>query len=166
MGQPLLSRDWWLQDAAATHRLAGALAAAELPGDAARLIALHGALGAGKTTFAQGYLAARGVSETVRSPTYTLVENYASAEGSPLVHADLYRLGGPFEFEELGLREQFQPGTTWIVEWPERAAGMLPAADLEVTLSLEGSGRRARVQAATEAGSEWLARLAGLCVRA
>ncbi|MFT3905386.1 MAG: tRNA (adenosine(37)-N6)-threonylcarbamoyltransferase complex ATPase subunit type 1 TsaE [Steroidobacteraceae bacterium] len=149
-------RTWLLRDAEATAALARAVVQAQPTAHAPRLIALHGELGAGKTSFVQAFLAACGVRAAVRSPTYTLVESYVGDAGQALVHADLYRLAAAQEFEELGLREEFRPGATWLVEWPERARDALPAADLELNLVILAQGRRAEVAAGTPAGAEWL----------
>jgi tRNA threonylcarbamoyladenosine biosynthesis protein TsaE len=137
------TRHLQLPDVLATRRLGAVLArACGLPS----IIYLSGDLGAGKTTLAQSFLAAFGYVGRVRSPTYTLVESY------PLVrcvvnHFDLYRLGDPEELEFLGIRDYLSPHAIWLVEWPERGRGVLPAADLEIELEHHESGRRAQVQA-------------------
>ncbi len=122
---------------------------------------LHGELGAGKTTLAQGFLRACGVAGPVRSPTYTLVQVY-SLTALTVVHLDLYRLRGAEELEHLGLTEWALPGTVWIIEWPERGAGSLPPADLRVTLRLLSDVHEAQLHAETAAGDAWLNRLSGL----
>jgi tRNA threonylcarbamoyladenosine biosynthesis protein TsaE len=146
-----------LPDPAATEALGAALAAALPPGRA--LLTLAGELGAGKTTLTRGLLRALGVSGTIRSPTYTLVEPYETCIGEVL-HLDLYRLSGPDELTELGFRDLAAQAALAIVEWPERAAGELAAAGLDVTLTLEGGGRHAAIRARGELGAAWLARLA------
>lgn len=130
----------FLEDAAATERAGERLAGCA---GFARVWQVHlrGDLGAGKTTLVRGLLRGLGHSGTVRSPTYTLVEPYALSDRTAL-HLDLYRLADPEELEYLGLREQFGPGTLWLVEWPERGTGWLPAPDLVLTLFSEGEGRR------------------------
>ena len=95
---------------------------------------LSGDLGAGKTTWVRGFLAACGVHALVRSPTYTLVELYGVGAVTVL-HLDLYRLQDGSELEPLGVRDWAQPGYLWLIEWPERAVGRLPPPDLRVTLS-------------------------------
>ena len=75
----------------------------------------------------------------MRSPTYTLVELYP-LHGLTVVHADLYRLRDPAELETLGLRDWAQPGHLWLIEWPERAAGHLPAPDLSLPLTIGAAG--------------------------
>ncbi len=117
---------------------------------------LQGALGAGKTTLARGLLRGLGVQGTVRSPTFTLLEGYESAAGRVL-HLDLYRLAGGADVASLGLRDELDPGVLLLIEWPERAAGSLPPADLSIELSLAGDGRIARLEGASPVGKAWLA---------
>lgn len=140
-----------LADAAATEALAARLAA-HLPTRA--VVYLHGDLGAGKSTFARAMLRALGVAGTIRSPTYTLVEPYALPGGGQALHLDLYRIGDPGELEFLGLDEE--SACLWLVEWPERGAGALPAPDLRVQLAVAGEGRRARIESGSPAGQGWI----------
>ena len=95
---------------------------------------LRGELGAGKTTLVRGFLRELGIGGTIRSPTYTLVEEYR-AGGTDVRHYDLYRLGGPAELEYLGLRDHLLAGALCFFEWPERGAGALPEPVLEVHLA-------------------------------
>ena len=119
-------------------RLAGALQA--VGGDA--LIALHGDLGAGKTTLVRHLLHALGVTGRVKSPTYAVVESYA-VPAFAVWHLDFYRFNNPQEFEDAGLRDIFASPGLKLVEWPDKAAGHLPAADLQLHLSSAGDTRRA-----------------------
>jgi tRNA threonylcarbamoyladenosine biosynthesis protein TsaE len=138
--------------AADTERLGAALAAA-LP-DAARcsvVIHLQGDLGAGKTTLVRGFLRARGVAGKVRSPTYTLVEPHIGPDHT-YVHVDLYRLQGPGEIADLGLRDYLEPGHVVLIEWPERGGRAIPAPDLQLSLEYAGDGR---ALAARGAGALW-----------
>lgn len=118
---------------------------------------LQGDLGAGKSTLARALLRALGVQGAIRSPTYTLVERYPLADGHEAWHLDLYRIGQADELDFLGLDEG--SASLWLVEWPERGAGALPPTDLIVALEIEGQGRRVRLNATSDAGREWLARL-------
>ena len=122
-----------LADEQATHRLMLDIAALIAPGD---LITLSGDLGAGKTTFARALIRhlAGDVSIEVPSPTFTLMQAYDLPRFA-LVHADLYRLSGPAELGELGF-EDIASGAVVLLEWPDRAAGFLPADRLDVTLTL------------------------------
>ncbi len=97
------------------------------------VIYLCGDLGAGKTTLVRGLLRGLGYQAPVRSPTYTLIEPYEAVE-PPVVHLDLYRLADPEELEYLGLRDLLERPSLILVEWPERGAGALPPADLELLI--------------------------------
>jgi tRNA threonylcarbamoyladenosine biosynthesis protein TsaE len=120
------------------------------------LLALSGELGSGKTTLARALLRQLGVSGTIRSPTFTLVEPYETRRGA-VHHLDLYRLSpGAAALEGLGYRElRGQPGLI-LVEWPERAGVALGRVDLAARLSHEGSGRRIFLSATGESGRAWL----------
>lgn len=108
------------------------------------LVTLRGELGAGKTSLVRAVLQAMGHAGAVRSPTYALAEPYLIG-GLEVWHLDLYRIADPQELELLGLRDWLRPGVLVLVEWPERAAGWLPPADLEVLLEHDGEGRRAHL---------------------
>ena len=124
------------------------------------VVHLHGDLGAGKSSFARAFLRAMGVEGTIRSPTYTLVERYPLADGREALHLDLYRIGDPGELEFLGI--EADPVALWLVEWPGRGDGALPAADLHVSLEVSGDGRLFRADAESEAGVDWLDAVARL----
>jgi tRNA threonylcarbamoyladenosine biosynthesis protein TsaE len=151
-----------LPDEAATRALGARLARRLTPGRR-WLIALTGELGAGKTTLVRGLLAGLGHAGRVRSPTYTLIEPYRLG-GRDVLHLDLYRLADPGELEYLGLGDLLSPGSIALIEWPERGAGLLPAADLTVTLRYPaagrgGDGREALIEAGGAAGEALLAAL-------
>lgn len=98
-----------------------------------------------------------GIAGPVRSPTYTLMSLY-EAGALTLLHLDLYRLDDPRELEHLGLREWARAGSLWLIEWPERAGGLLPAADLTVHLAAGANAHRAQVSAGTGIGTGWIER--------
>ena len=136
-----------------TARLGARLASTRPPLAA---VHLHGDLGAGKSTLARALLRGLGVTGSVRSPTYTLIERYA-IDGGEAWHLDLYRLGDAGELDFLGLDEAV--ATLWLIEWPEKGRGGLPAPDLEIHLAISGQGREAHLRARSETGQSWLARL-------
>ena len=137
---------------------AGAALASGLPDLASRslLLGLSGELGSGKTTLARGLLRELGVAGAIRSPTFTLVEPYATARGT-VHHLDLYRLetGAP-ALEGLGYRElRGSPGLV-MVEWPERSGVALGTPDLSARLAHRDHGRSLELEASTESGRAWL----------
>ncbi len=120
------------------------------------ILHLSGELGAGKTTLARGFLRRRGLAGPARSPTFTLLECYELAD-LVAVHLDLYRLREPRELESLGLRDLARPGHVWLIEWPERGAGYLPAPDVAVTLRVSSpDGHTIAVAARSALGASWL----------
>ena len=143
-----MERTWVLENEAAQLDFGARLARA-LP--AALCVYLRGPLGAGKTTLVRGVLRALGHTGAVRSPTYTILETYAVEHGE-VCHLDLYRLAGAEELEDIGARELFDGRHTCFVEWPERGAGWLPPADLDIAIDMAGTGRRVRVLARGQAG--------------
>lgn len=142
-----------LADEAATAALARALRPQLRPGD---VIALAGPIGAGKTAFAralvQDALAAEGRREDVPSPSFTLVQAYDTAQGE-IWHADLYRLSGPRDTDELGLAEAFDRAIC-LVEWPDRLGPDLPARALTLTLAPDAEGE-ARTATLTATDARW-----------
>ena len=148
---------WSAED---TEAFGAELARTRPPGERLLVMELSGDLGAGKTTLARGFLRECGVQSPVRSPTYTLVETYTPGSMT-FVHVDLYRLNDPSELENLGLRELAGDGYTWLVEWPERGAGKMPAPDLSVRLTAQERSHLIEALARSAAGASWLATLRG-----
>ena len=119
------------------------------------IVTLHGDLGAGKTTLTRGVLAGLGHAGRVRSPTYTLVEPY-ELPTLAVYHFDLYRFADPAEWRDAGFAEYFGPHSLCLLEWPEKAQGCLPPADLAIHLDLDGDGRQLTVTALTPRGKQCL----------
>jgi len=138
-----------------TRAFAAQLAAQPAVGQA--FIELHGDLGAGKTTLARHLLHALGVQGRVKSPTYTVVEPYES-KGLPIWHFDFFRFNDPREWEDAGFRDIFAGPGLKLAEWPEKAAGLVPRADLVVRIeALADESRKVTLLAQTPVGQELLA---------
>ena len=158
----LITKEAILKDEATTLAFGGRFAQNLLPG---LVIYLHGNLGAGKTTFVRGVLKGLGHIGKVKSPTYTLVETY---ELEPyiikfnvksrlyLYHLDLYRFMSEEEWEAAGFREYFNPQSICMIEWPEKAAQVLPQPDIDVHFSLYNSGRIIQFSARSVLGKQCL----------
>ncbi len=109
------------------------------------LVFLSGDLGAGKTTLIRGLLKAAGYQHAVKSPTYSLVEEYELADNGMLFHFDLYRLKDPEELEWMGMQDYLQASALCCIEWPQMGKGFLPDADIEIQLSMQGTGRKMEI---------------------
>ena len=125
-------------DLASLPAFAAELAATLRPGDA---VALHGELGAGKTTLVRALVGAlHGDDTAVSSPTFVFRQRYAGVP--PIEHLDLYRVEGPGDAAELGLEDAFDPAAVTLIEWPERLPALLPAGAIHVEIA--GAGDRPR----------------------
>lgn len=113
------------------------------------LVFLKGELGAGKTTLTRGVLRAAGHKTAVKSPTYTLVEEYDISAGK-FYHFDLYRLKDPEELEWIGISDYFAQQSVCFIEWPELGKGYLPVPDLEITMTVNEEGRTVDINALSE----------------
>lgn len=148
-----------LPDEAATQALGKQLARVLQPGMS---IFLHGDLGAGKTCLTRALIHAAGYSGHVKSPTYTLAEPYQvtlQSKPASIMHFDLYRMGSPEEFLDAGFREEFRANQLCIVEWPEKAEGVLPEPDIELFLCIAAHGREVELRALSDKGFACLASL-------
>ena len=143
-----------------TARLARHLA--EQPALLDAVLALRGDLGAGKTTFVRHLLRALGITGRIKSPTYAVVEPYSFQDTQAFAehaayHFDFYRFNDPREWEDAGFRELFAGPGLKLCEWPDQAAGLMPVADLDITLSVQDDERRlVHLQAHTPRGAELL----------
>ena len=137
-------------DEAATQDFAQALA--KQPALRHALIELQGDLGAGKTTFVRHLLRALGVQGRVKSPTYAVVEPYELPDLN-VWHFDFYRFSDPREWEDAGFRDIFASPGLKLAEWPQKAAGFLPLADLCIHLeALDDDARQVTLTAQTTSG--------------
>jgi tRNA threonylcarbamoyladenosine biosynthesis protein TsaE len=132
---------------AETRALAGRMAEVARAGDR---LALMGPLGAGKTEFAKGFAAGLGVTETVDSPSFTLMAEYRAR--LPLFHLDLYRLEGTREALEDGLLDEREGEGVTLIEWAERLDGRLDPGRLEVRIAIVGDEVREIEVVAADAG--------------
>jgi tRNA threonylcarbamoyladenosine biosynthesis protein TsaE len=144
-------------------RLAHAIQPALARGDAA-YIELHGTLGAGKTTFTRHLLRALGVQGRIKSPSYAVVEPHEASDGIRVHHFDFYRFNDPQEWEDAGFRDIFAAPGLKLAEWPEKAQGLLPRADLQIHIQPrsdadQDEARAVRLEAATALGRIALAAL-------
>jgi tRNA threonylcarbamoyladenosine biosynthesis protein TsaE len=156
---PSAVNDLHLPAAGATELLGNALGRAlPRPADLGVVLYLQGELGAGKTTCARSLLRALGVTGRVRSPTYTLIETYAT-EAFTCIHLDLYRLSGESETEQLGLRDLAGPGCLIMVEWPEKGGAAVPRPDVNLRLGYDREARWAQLRSQSAIGERWLRNL-------
>lgn len=166
------TRSWATRDEQATRAVAAQFAAVlgatpAAPADlsaaqtqsaataCARRIYLSGELGAGKTTWVRGFLAAAGVSTPVQSPSYALLATY-EARGRTYVHLDCYRLNKSSDLAALALDDYDRADALWLVEWPEQVSAALPPPDLWLTLSLGSTGHSIHAETRSDLGREWL----------
>ena len=110
--------------------------------DGRRIFAFYGAMGAGKTTFIRALCRALGVEDTVTSPTFAIVNEYATSEGEPIYHFDFYRIRRLSEAYDMGCEEYFQSGHLCLIEWPELVEDALPEETVRVTIDTLPDGWR------------------------
>jgi tRNA threonylcarbamoyladenosine biosynthesis protein TsaE len=139
MAAPVLPERLIVSDGApATRALGASLAAAARAGD---LVCLRGELGAGKTQLAKGFGAGLGVTDTITSPSFVLMAEYAGR--LPLFHVDLYRLAYAADALAGGILDERRADGVTLVEWPERMGDVLPAARVDITIDGAGDEPRA-----------------------
>jgi tRNA threonylcarbamoyladenosine biosynthesis protein TsaE len=125
-----------------TQNMAAAIAKQLNPITTRVTIDLQGDLGTGKTAFVRALLHGLGYQGRVKSPTYTFVEPYVLADARQIYHFDLYRLEMPEEIYSLGIEDYFAQADILLIEWPEKAAGLLPKADLTCYIEMNNESRR------------------------
>lgn len=150
---PIVKTLRW-SDETATQAFAVALA--DCPALRLAFIELRGDLGAGKTTLVRHLLRALGVAGRVKSPTYAVVEPY-ELPALNVWHFDFYRFSNPREWEDAGFRDIFASPGLKLAEWPEKAVGFLPLADLVISLeALDDDLRQVTLKAQTPSGQALL----------
>ncbi|SNV33196.1 ATP-binding protein [Actinobacillus suis] len=121
----------------------------------ALVVYLNGELGAGKTTLTRSIVREFGHIGNVKSPTYTLVEEYQLPPYT-IYHFDLYRLSDPEELEFMGIRDYFRPQTVCLLEWASRGKGMIPEADIIIQIDYAEEGRNITLLPQTSVGTQLL----------
>ncbi len=107
-----------------------------------KVIALHGQMGAGKTTFVHAICDVLQVNDTVSSPTFSIINEYRSTEGKVIYHLDLYRLKDDQEAINAGVEDCFYSGNLCLVEWPEITPALFPDDTVQCYLSVSGENER------------------------
>ena len=157
-------RRWRLPSVEDTMAMAARFALAWRPAPAAlqltraTRVALSGELGAGKTSWVRGFVAARGVMTPVVSPSFALLQTYDAGE-LRILHADFYRLNDPAEIDALALDDADRPGVLWLIEWPERALNRIGQWDLRLNFEIEPDAHAVTAEAMSQGGVHWLSQV-------
>ena len=107
-----------------------------------RIFAFYGSMGAGKTTFVKALCETMGVTDTVNSPTFAIVNEYDTPMGRPIYHFDFYRINKLQEAYEIGIDEYFSGDGLCLIEWPEKIEELLPEDIIKVTITPQEDGSR------------------------
>jgi tRNA threonylcarbamoyladenosine biosynthesis protein TsaE len=106
------------------------------------IFAFYGQMGSGKTTFIKAICKELGVTDTVTSPTFTLVNEYRRVNAPPVFHFDFYRIKKLTEVLDFGIEEYFDSASPCFMEWPELIEPLLPAGTLKIRIMVEPDGSR------------------------
>lgn len=106
------------------------------------VVAFYGEMGAGKTTLIKEICAQLGITDTVTSPTFALVNRYETEEGEPVFHFDFYRIDDVREAFDMGYEEYFYSGALCLVEWPEKIDQLIPEDAMRVEIEVTGDNSR------------------------
>ena len=106
------------------------------------VFAFYGEMGAGKTTFIKAICSTLGVTETITSPTFSIVNEYEKSEGEPIFHFDFYRIKNIEEAYDFGYEDYFYSGHLCFIEWPELVEPLLPENVVKVQIVIEDNGQR------------------------
>lgn len=157
MSAPSLRLTLYLADETATEALAAQFARLinDQTGPKGAYIHLVGDLGTGKTAFARALLRKCGIKGRIKSPSYALLESY-KVFNLYFYHLDFYRFSDPREWLDAGFRDLLRDDAVVLIEWPERAGGLLPPPDMQISLVYADPGRDVTLTAHTARGQTWL----------
>lgn len=111
-----------------------------------KVFAFHGEMGTGKTTFIHALCEAMGVTDTISSPTFSIINQYKSTDGQTIYHMDLYRIKDEEEAMNAGVEDCLYSGNICLVEWPEKAPGVFPEDTLHIAISsLDDNTRKLQI---------------------
>jgi tRNA threonylcarbamoyladenosine biosynthesis protein TsaE len=128
--QPEVKR--WIFDRVSLNELDQVASAIIKDSDSCKIIVLHGEMGAGKTTLVKAMAEQLGVSSGMSSPTFSIVNEYETADGQKVYHFDFYRLKNETEAYDIGVDEYFDSGNYCFIEWPEKIPTILPQERVDV----------------------------------
>jgi tRNA threonylcarbamoyladenosine biosynthesis protein TsaE len=138
--QPDVKR--WIFDRVSLNELDQVASTIIKDSDSFKIIVLHGEMGAGKTTLVKAMAMHLGVSTGMSSPTFSIVNEYETAEGRKVYHFDFYRLKNEAEAYDIGVDEYFDSGNYCFIEWPEKIPTVLPRDRVDVYIKTVSNTER------------------------